>query len=39
MFSKWLAIKELMEKHTLKNINNGKQSTVNKSLDGSTYPG
>jgi hypothetical protein len=28
-----------MEQHALINENNGKQSTVNKSLDGSMYPG
>jgi len=27
-----------MEQRALKNVNNGKQSTVNKSLDGSMYP-
>jgi hypothetical protein len=27
------------EERALKNVNNGKQSTVNKSLDGSMYPG
>ncbi len=28
-----------MEQHTLKNVNNGRGSTVNRVLDGSTYPG
>jgi hypothetical protein len=29
----------LMEQHALKNVNNGMESTVNKSLGGSTYLG
>ncbi len=28
-----------MEQHTLKNINNGKEATINRALDGSMYPG
>jgi hypothetical protein len=28
-----------MEQHALKNINNGRGSTVNRGLDGSTHPG
>ncbi len=28
-----------MEQHALKNVNNGKEATVKRVLDGSTYPG
>ncbi len=28
-----------MEWHNLKNVNNGRESTVNRALDGNIYPG
>ncbi len=30
---------EVMEQHALKNVNNGRESAINRGLDGSTYPG
>jgi hypothetical protein len=32
-------ITTVMEQCALKNVNNGKESTVNRALGGSTYPG
>ena len=29
----------ITEQHALKNVNNGKEATVNRALDGSTYSG